>query len=156
MAKTHDEIFQRCVHIMETRCDFDEVKELARFLPRHIARKVLGNAAELLDLTEQDHVDDWINAILVSAWDAANNNEAFVLGELLHRLAALFWLSGEGDIHSWLFESECQFKDRLAAVSDAVGFDWQSHDSGVWYFPATGEVRGVPDYIPPIKVEVFV
>lgn len=93
-----------------------------------------------------------IETVLKWAWQSANDSQTDDVQRYLSALGDYMIQQKIGDAHEFLSQSDCGFKDRLAAVSQYYGFDWRSADNGWWYYPLSGEVKSPPQYIPPLKV----
>ena len=89
-------------------------------------------------------------ALIEKAFAAANDFNVEKTQRLLIEIADAFRQGGIGNIDEFTFESECGFKDKLAAIANYLSVDWQSMDSGVWYYPMTGQTAPPPEHIPTI------
>lgn len=98
-----------------------------------------------------EKIEDLLVTHIAQAWDHANHNRQLSLQLSISNIAELMEMRGDGNIREFMEESDCGYKDRLAAVSEYLGLNWQSHDSGVWNYPLTGVVTGPPNHIPPVK-----
>lgn len=146
--RTQDEIVERIRSIRQMDIFGFETDFLACYLDFEHAREFLIDDAKASEWNSpagrsREAIVSEIVDYLPFAWGKANNCRGLSAGRSMTHMKVWLWMLGADAAADAVEDYDLYGKPHLAAISDAVGFDWRAEDNGEWVNSEGGVPRAI-------------